>query len=749
MEIAEDCSEFPEAELNADGTVHTGPNPDGTVWGISNLHDHSESQHLSGGYMFSGMSYSPYGIMDALGTCEKEHGKFGTWDLVGMSTEGGSKPHACGAGLPNPNVISELIFNHHSKGYPDFESWPTGPDASHQKNYYQWLNRARLGGLRTITLFSVENYAGARMYNLFIPILRLISPELSPASTTILSGTESHEQTYERIISLINYVDAQEGGPGKGWLKLVTSPEQAREEVNNGNLCVILGIEIPDLFDCIDNSPTNPDCTRDYIRQKLDYYYDQGVRVIFPIHHMDTELGGAKIFTSTLELGQLLYNGNLIEWDPCEPLADYGSHTPFLQSQMLGIPDFFTEIIVQLLTGFDVELQDLDPNQTYCNGRGLTEAGVILVEEMIERGMMFDLDHCSKAMLEDIVEILDDYVYPFILSHNNYYEDLGEFVYSRGGMMSSSLHSSKQGSTLPCTFGTSGDFFGQAIEAMDLSETYTGLRAAPFTSDFFGTLAGCGPRFSDLYPCENIENPALWESSKVNYPFTSFDGQFEFDIQRTGNKAFDFNEEGLAHIGMLPDMIRDIMNQGYEMEDVAAFHNSTEALIRLWERSLDGSELYEGPNPEYITLASTRGVNTHSTHQIDEDLIREQIYNEVISNPLFADIPKSDIISALYGDNDEPSTSTGPEIANNISTSDIEVYPTLIRDQLTVDSELGSDIIITITNTAGSVVFNQYYQTIRNQKITGLSDLPPGPYYISITSASGDVNGSFQLVKPY
>ncbi|MEZ5003712.1 MAG: T9SS type A sorting domain-containing protein [Chitinophagales bacterium] len=746
--LSDDCSEFPEAELNAVGTLHTGPNPDGTVWGITDLHDHSESQHFGGGYMYSGLSFSPYGIVDALGTCKSEHGNLGTWDFMGLAAGNSAKPHSCGASIPNPNALTDFIFNHHSEGYPDFKSWPTGPDPSHQKNYYQWLNRARYGGLRTITMFSVDNYAASKVFEVLVPVLRLVSPELHLPYPSILSGTESHQRTYERVMSLIDYVDAQEGGPGKGWLKLATSPAQAREEANKGNLCIILGMEIPDLFDCIDNSPTDPVCDRAYISERLDYYYDQGVRVIFPLHHIDTKLGGSKTFGMATELAQLLYNGTLREWEPCEASGGWGSYTPFLQSQMLGLPDFFSEIIIQIITGFDVDLPDLEPDQGYCNGRGLTESGVILVEEMVKRGMMFDLDHCSRPMLEDIVDILDRYNYPFILSHNRNTGDLGEFVYSRGGMMASSLEASTIGSQLPCSFHTSGDIFDQAITAMDLSETFTGLRAAAMTTDFFGTLAACAGRFSEYITCDHIEDPALWEASKISYPFTSFDGQFVFDKQKTGNKEFDFNEDGFAHIGMLPDYVRDIMNQGFEMEDVAAFHRSTEAFIRLWEQCELGAGLYEGPDKRNMAVASDADLYTHSiSNEIDDAILQKEIYKAVIDHPLFANIPKSSIIDALYGNNGIDDNLSDTDVMESGDHVAVSVYPTLIHDQLTVESPLESDILITIVNASGQIVYKEYFKTIRYQKIEGLSNLSPGSYFITLTNTSGNIEGSFQLIK--
>ncbi len=46
------------------------------------------------------------------------------------------------------------------------------------------------------------------------------------------------------LYALQNYIDAQSGGPGKGWFRIVTDPFQARKVINQGKLAVVEGIEV-------------------------------------------------------------------------------------------------------------------------------------------------------------------------------------------------------------------------------------------------------------------------------------------------------------------------------------------------------------------------------------------------------------------------------------------------------------------------------------------------------------------------
>jgi hypothetical protein len=51
-----------------------------------------------------------------------------------------------------------------------------------------------------------------------------------------------------------------------------------------------------------------------------------------------------------------------------------------------------------------------------------------------------------------------------------------------------------------------------------------------------------------------------------------------------GKKTFDFNNDGLAHVGMLPDLIADLERLGLTAKDLDPLLGSAEGYIQLWER---------------------------------------------------------------------------------------------------------------------------------------------------------------------
>jgi hypothetical protein len=73
-------------------------------------------------------------------------------------------------------------------------------------------------------------------------------------------------------------------------------------------------------------------------------------------------------------------------------------------------------------------------------------------------------------------------------------------------------------------------------------------------------------------------------SGKVTYPFKSYDGRVTFDKQKTGDRVFDYNKDGVAQYGMYPDWFADLRRLGGD----ALAHdmlNGAEAYLEMWERA--------------------------------------------------------------------------------------------------------------------------------------------------------------------
>jgi microsomal dipeptidase-like Zn-dependent dipeptidase len=161
-----------------------------------------------------------------------------------------------------------------------------------------------------------------------------------------------------------------------------------------------------------------------------------------------------------------------------------------------------------------------------------------------------------------------------------------------------------------------------------------------FGIDFNGIAGHTGPRFGsngcgNLFDAEGqrdevrderssqIRGPQLNGTESLVYPFT-LDGFGTFERERSGTKAeddppgcfedtcppgldcetectdlrtWDFNVDGLAHVGLVPDLVEDLKVVGLGEPYLDALFGSAQEYIRVWERS---EEVGTGKTPEYL-----------------------------------------------------------------------------------------------------------------------------------------------------
>ena len=71
----------------------------------------------------------------------------------------------------------------------------------------------------------------------------------------------------------------------------------------------------------------------------------------------------------------------------------------------------------------------------------------------------------------------------------------------------------------------------------------------------------------------------------MTYPFKSYDGQVTFEQPTLGERKVDFNEQGMIHIGLLPELIEDVRRDGASDKVLEPLFRSAEAYVRMWERA--------------------------------------------------------------------------------------------------------------------------------------------------------------------
>ncbi len=571
---AEGCAEFPELTVDAEGAVAVTEFDDGDVFGFVETHAHLFSNMaFGGGGAFHGAPFHPLGVEHALPNCELYHGVEGRKDFIGFAFSGGL------TSLPDllPLILQGQLGEpqHATDGYPTFSDWPNAPFSStHQMQYYRWIERAYLSGLRLLVQHVTSNQVLCQM---------VVGAGLQPQRMDC-SDMVAADRIIEETYGLERYIDALSGGPGTGWFRVVATPAEAREEIRAGNMAVVLGLEVSDLFECylVPFGDAEP-CTEQDVVDSLDDYYERGVRVVFPVHKLDNGFSAGDGDRRLSELGNFSHTGHFSNFELCPeeflgfpggfdrgginfaslnmPRAVYDSPPPFDLSGFAADP-FGTLIPFSgLLGGGSLEGE-------YCQNQGLTDLGEFLIVEMIKRGMIIEVDHLPRKSYKRAYELLEEYDYPAAGTHGRNNNGL---LYELGGVSKSNLGRCRH-PDLPATMD---DGFQDRIQ---LIRDNGGYPAEGFGFDLNGFAGAPGPRFGERSGCSTPQTDA-----GITYPFTSYAGDVTFRQPAVGERTLDFNTEGMVHLGLVAELIEDVRRDGVTDEELEPLFRSAEGYIRMWE----------------------------------------------------------------------------------------------------------------------------------------------------------------------
>ncbi|HVN53535.1 MAG TPA: membrane dipeptidase [Anaerolineaceae bacterium] len=373
--------------------------PTAPLWGFADTHAHLMAHLAFGGEAFWGEPYDPShpgaeGMEYALRSCEPIHG-----GLIDINPEFGHPA---------------------SGGHPEYVVWPRFTTLVHQQAYIDWIYRAYQGGLRLITCLAVNN--------------ELLATKTSPNSAH--DDRNAIQIQIAAIKQMADWVNTHADGAGKGWMQIVYSPDEAQKVISENRLAVILGMEVDSLgnwrkFEDLEIlTGGNLELARGIIGRELDWLYSLGIRQITPIHLTNNAFGGTAIYLRFLETINLFVNGE--RWDvedawetgvryrldaDGDDLVDdleravaisgrkYKMHRRTLVDHIPGVYTMYEAGQAPNLRG------------GHANARGLNQYGQILLEEMMARGLIIDVDHMSEKATDTALSIVEKENYPVICSH--------------------------------------------------------------------------------------------------------------------------------------------------------------------------------------------------------------------------------------------------------------------------------------------------------------------------------------------
>ncbi|MBE1530715.1 amidohydrolase family protein [Actinomadura algeriensis] len=504
------------------------PAPRGEVRGYVDLHSHLMSYEAFGGSLLCGKPFDPDGIGAALSDCP-DHGANGAFAWFENFTRHGSP-----------------FGTHDPTGWPTFTDWPAWDSRTHQQVYYTWLERSWRAGQRVLVNQLVANRQLCEVY----PLKRNACDEMDVVRLQA-----------QRTREMEAYIDERNGGPGEGWFRIVTGPAEARRVIESGRLAVVLGVETSEPFGCR-TADGKPLCTRDDIDRGLDEMQDLGVSSMFLCHKFDNALCGVRFDPGTTGLvinaGNFLGTGRFWQAETCTGAAHDNTIAP-----AGGLGDALREPLRHLgMAGITLPLY---PSPPHCNVRGLTDLGAHMVEGMIDRGMIVEIDHMSVKAADETLSLLEDAGHSGVVSSHSWTD--GNFVrrvYRLGGMVTG--------------YGSPADGF---VREWAANKRYRDPRHT-FGYGYGLDANGMGP-----LPAPRADNDA----NPLEYPFTSpFDPSVELNRLRTGRRTWDLNTEGVANYGLVPDWLADVGGVGGP-EIIADLTRGAESYLQMWTRTRNG------PNP--------------------------------------------------------------------------------------------------------------------------------------------------------
>lgn len=514
------CAVYPEAQVGAAGRSFHGANPAAGVLGTAEGHAHVTGYELFGGDWHCGRPWSPFGAPYAL-------------------------PASCASKQQGTNGAVEAFLDYGSPtrpagmhGWPTFVDWPAPTTLAEEGDYWTAIERAWKAGLRLMVTNLVDNE----------PLCRVMTTRQHACNDMVSVRIQSRD-----LYEIENYIDAQAGGPGKGFFRIVTDPFQARKVINQGKLAVIEGIEVSRLFGCGEVNNV-PQCGRAQVDAGLREVHRLGVRTFFPVHEFNNAFGGSKMIGG--ETGAIINAGNREETGsfftlkPCPARDQDAEQLTFPATGALA--DLLNGPLASLLAGNPLPIYNSGPQ---CNTRGLTSLGAYLIRKMAAQHQVIQLDHMDSKTATAALAIAEHLHYAGVVSaHCCSSAQLFHRVYSAGGFIT-------EPQSTPGSFVTT-----MRSDRSQRSPRY--LFGFGYGSDMNGLSGQAGP------------TPA----NPVHYPFHSLVGHVTFGPEVWGRRSFNFNRVGLANYGLYADWLQAVAQAGGPSTVHDMFHGA-EGYLQMWERA--------------------------------------------------------------------------------------------------------------------------------------------------------------------
>lgn len=467
----------------------------------------------------------------------------------------GSVNHDLGCG----NIVRHEIIKEIEKELPEhppeddhgFRNFPHRAAVTHQQMWVDWIRRAHQGGLRVMVALAVNNTLLAKAVD----------------ARTMIHDKES---VALQLTEMRRFVDRH------SFMEIALNARQLRDIVARGNLAVVLGVETDDFGDLALRRARGEVITNATVRRELDELFNLGVRYILPLHFSNTPLGGYAIKDPLFALSSKQYTNAFANVQ-----ENCGDGIQFILERWS--PNIIDANVLRAAgLGYIIDTQPNYPTPRrgcgHINALGLTPLGVSAMNEIMNRGMMLDIDHMSRRAIEGwvqpvsgrrtegVFEIATARDYPLNSGHNGPIPgECGASTASNPQDCHENARTHQQYQTIRKLGGMTG--IGHGGRASNFAAIYNGL------VEQIGMPVGVG---TDANGLEALPEPDPVARVRYGEDFP----MYEFPRGR----RWDYNREGFAHYGMFPDFVRSFKSH-MTTRSMDAFMSSAEQFARMWEKT--------------------------------------------------------------------------------------------------------------------------------------------------------------------
>ena len=519
-------------------------------------------------------------------------------------------------------LVTGFFTRHGDDGAGRFDDYPTFLAGAHQQMHVTQMHRAWQGGLRLMAAIAVHNRG----------VEYLVSP---PRDTPPSSDREALEAQVCAMRRLVAH--------NSEWMQIAYDPQEARGIIGSGRLAIVLGAELDELGDL--GLPSLDDEVQYLwdlgIRQITPIHgMDNrlgGAAVFEPAYNsMNDLLHRRPLNLSPAELSRSepvffdVRNGGCRSG----PLAGRRGECVLFKlaptQERAAITRTVFSPFVRTPTLEQVLVPAYRRHSGHLNTRGLTADGRTYVSALLARGMLVSIDHLSQQAVDDAALLFEERQAPMLASHAHFRAlgiqdrrrttaegflpdefDVSDRVVERirrsGGGLATFLYANpidehpdvRVPFANDCAASSKGLAYNLMYALTRMGGRGVGLASdvtfVPLTGPRFGEQAcwglkehwdarpGAGPLRAQYRP-EDQRDGVRYEGL-TSPPFVRLGSNTPLLPYTMGRRTFDFNVDGLAHYGMLPDLLQDLKNIGLGTSAFEALFSSAEAYLSTWERS--------------------------------------------------------------------------------------------------------------------------------------------------------------------